>query len=227
MNNITNAQAYAKFINKTVDTIAQISISTQSEKHFIKHIKAFIKSYQTSEKEFINWIFDGKYHQSNVEDGEKHRQPTTAECLNWYYTLLAIIHDGQKQGNNLYRRIYFNLQEPETAFENTAKTLWFRYAKNPENFPDNFQTTYQLLIEDALRGVNEDLLTASGGKAGANDLTDTEQNILEALGKDTLKGEPLLKKAGYNYSSHYKTILSGLVKRRILEKILSKGYKTK
>ncbi|MBN1796818.1 MAG: hypothetical protein JW804_09110 [Sedimentisphaerales bacterium] len=54
-------------------------------------------------------------------------------------------------------------------------------------------------------------------------LTDTESYILEALGKDTLKGPVLLKKAGYDNSSHYRNILSNLVKRKILERN-GKGY---
>lgn len=50
----------------------------------------------------------------------------------------------------------------------------------------------------------------------AAELTDTESNILEALGNDTLRGSALLKKAGYDNSSHYRGVLSNLVKRDIL-----------
>ncbi len=50
------------------------------------------------------------------------------------------------------------------------------------------------------------------------DLTDTEKNILEALGSDTLHGPELYKKAGYDNSSHYRGIVSNLVKREILGK---------
>lgn len=56
-------------------------------------------------------------------------------------------------------------------------------------------------------------------------LTDTESNILEALRNDTLRGAELLKKAGYDNSSHYRTILSNLVKRTILGRN-SNGYYT-
>jgi hypothetical protein len=49
-------------------------------------------------------------------------------------------------------------------------------------------------------------------------LTDTESNILEALGDSTLHGPALLEKAGYDNSSHYRAILSGLVKRNILDR---------
>ena len=49
-------------------------------------------------------------------------------------------------------------------------------------------------------------------------LTDSEQNLLEALGGKTLRGPELLREAGYDNSSHYRTILSNLVKRNILRK---------
>jgi len=60
-------------------------------------------------------------------------------------------------------------------------------------------------------------------KSTRNKPTDTEQNILESLGNDTLRGQELLKKAGYDFSSHYRGILSNLVKRGVLEKTGS-GY---
>ena len=56
------------------------------------------------------------------------------------------------------------------------------------------------------------------------ELTDTEQNLLEALGGKTLRGPELLGEAGYNNSSHYRTILSNLCKRGILRKH-PKGYR--
>ncbi|MHC4637808.1 MAG: hypothetical protein ACYTBV_09960 [Planctomycetota bacterium] len=49
-------------------------------------------------------------------------------------------------------------------------------------------------------------------------LTDTESNILEALGAETLIGAKLLTKAGYDNSSHYRQILSNLCKRKILDR---------
>lgn len=48
-------------------------------------------------------------------------------------------------------------------------------------------------------------------------LTDTEQNILQALGDAHMTGPVLLKKAGYDNSSHYRQILSNLRKRDILD----------
>jgi hypothetical protein len=55
------------------------------------------------------------------------------------------------------------------------------------------------------------------------ELTDTEENILEALGSDTLRGAELLKRAGYDNSSHYRQILSNLRKRGIIDRDI-KGY---
>jgi hypothetical protein len=57
--------------------------------------------------------------------------------------------------------------------------------------------------------------------------TDTEENILEALGNGTMKAKALLAKAGYDESSHYRGILSGLVKRGVFikQKGKSGGYK--
>ncbi len=63
----------------------------------------------------------------------------------------------------------------------------------------------------------------NGADIKPSQLTDTENNILEALGKDTLRGPELLKKTGYDYSSHYRSILSNLVKRQILGRN-SNGY---
>jgi hypothetical protein len=48
-------------------------------------------------------------------------------------------------------------------------------------------------------------------------LNEAEQNIIEALGKATLTGEEIGKKAGYPYNSNFKTTLSNLRKRGILE----------
>jgi len=55
------------------------------------------------------------------------------------------------------------------------------------------------------------------------ELTDTEENILEALGSDKLRGTELLKRAGYDNSSHYRQILSNLRKRKIIDRDI-KGY---
>jgi hypothetical protein len=55
-------------------------------------------------------------------------------------------------------------------------------------------------------------------------LTDTESNLLEALGEEIMTGPELLKKAGYDYSSNFRSILSNLFKRGILEKT-GNGYK--
>ena len=55
---------------------------------------------------------------------------------------------------------------------------------------------------------------------------DEEKYILEALGSDTLHGPELFNKAGYDNSSHYRGIVSNLVKRKILGKN-EQGYYAK
>ena len=86
---------------------------------------------------------------------------------------------------------------------------------------------YQRVMEqmhkeiEGLRIDKESLLQIAAGKtllpvvSEPLGLTDTESNIIQALGNKTLKGSELLEKAGYNNSSHYRQILSNLVKRKI------------
>lgn len=47
-------------------------------------------------------------------------------------------------------------------------------------------------------------------------ITETERNILEALGEGKLNGQQLAKKAGYPCNSNFKNTLSSLVKRGLL-----------
>lgn len=54
-------------------------------------------------------------------------------------------------------------------------------------------------------------------------LTDTEANILEALGTEALRGEKLGRRTGYPYNSNFRNVLSNLVKRDLLGKG-PKGY---
>jgi hypothetical protein len=63
----------------------------------------------------------------------------------------------------------------------------------------------------------------SGDYLPEPELTDTEGIILEALGTCVLKGAELLKLGGYDYSSHYRQILSNLTKRQILGRSI-RGY---
>jgi hypothetical protein len=78
------------------------------------------------------------------------------------------------------------------------------------------ELTEQLRRFNSFRLPPETAKEQTGGATAPKNLTDTEQNILEALGKDTLKGESLLKKAGYDYTGTYRGILSNLKKRDIL-----------
>lgn len=56
------------------------------------------------------------------------------------------------------------------------------------------------------------------------ELNDTEQNVIEAVGEDTLIAEELAKKAGYPCNSNFKSTLSSLRKRGILDNKFPKGY---
>lgn len=83
-----------------------------------------------------------------------------------------------------------------------------------------FETLWKHIEMDlADHGLLEQPEAQNGGEkidVSNQDLTYTETNILEALGDETLRGKELLKLAGYDYSSHYRQILSNLKKRGIL-----------
>jgi hypothetical protein len=49
-----------------------------------------------------------------------------------------------------------------------------------------------------------------------SDLTEQEQNVVKALGSQRMTGEELAEKLDVAYSGPFKTMLSTLVKRRIL-----------
>jgi len=58
------------------------------------------------------------------------------------------------------------------------------------------------------------------------DLNDTEETLIQALGKETLTGEDMARKTGYPYNSNIKSTLSSLRKRKILDNN-SPGYSLK
>jgi hypothetical protein len=93
-------------------------------------------------------------------------------------------------------------------------------------FIDTLPPINDVELLDAMRGeVSVAALrqgAGSGGDAFAPAkhvaiLNDTDKNILEALGKDTMKGELLAGKAGYPYNSNFKSTLSSLKKRHLLD----------
>lgn len=92
--------------------------------------------------------------------------------------------------------------------------------------PGGFIGEYVLLAGEMIRWAER--LETEKAQAGLEkkeaELTDTESNILEALADNVMTGPKLLKKAGYDYSSHYRGILSNLCKRNIIEKT-GRGYK--
>ncbi len=69
-------------------------------------------------------------------------------------------------------------------------------------------STKQILIKDR---TEENEVNING-----EILNDSERNIIEALGTNTLTGEDLSAKAGYPYNSNFKSTLSSLRKRKII-----------
>jgi hypothetical protein len=55
------------------------------------------------------------------------------------------------------------------------------------------------------------------------DLNETERNIVEAIGDSVLRGDKIAKLAGYPFNSNFKTTLSSLKKRGILDN-KGRGY---
>lgn len=72
----------------------------------------------------------------------------------------------------------------------------------------------------------EDLQKYKKNKPTEIKLNECEKNILVALGKDSLKGEELAKKAGYPYDSTFRQTLSSLRRFGILDND-SNGYSLK
>jgi hypothetical protein len=80
----------------------------------------------------------------------------------------------------------------------------------------------ELDVTIKIRGVLATLKVgpAAGGKrelaADGKRLSEIEENILEALGSETLTGEHIAERAGYPSNSNFRTALSGMVRRGIL-----------
>jgi hypothetical protein len=72
---------------------------------------------------------------------------------------------------------------------------------------------FVLMLERIAENKGQDTLTLNEEE---HDINDTEQNIIEALGNETLTGEKLAKKASYPYDFKFKSSLSELRKRGIL-----------
>lgn len=58
-----------------------------------------------------------------------------------------------------------------------------------------------------------------------DDLTDAEETLLEALGDKIMAGPQLADESGFPNNSTFRTRLSNLVKRGILEKLADQGYR--
>jgi hypothetical protein len=72
---------------------------------------------------------------------------------------------------------------------------------------------FVLMLERIAKNTGNDTLTLNDAEHG---LDDAEQDIIEAIGNETLTGEKLAKKAGRPYNFKFKSSLSGLRKRGIL-----------
>ena len=70
-----------------------------------------------------------------------------------------------------------------------------------------------LMLQRIAKDTGHDTLTLNDAVHGLNEI---EQDIIEALGDETLTGEKLAKKAGRPYNFKFRSSLSGLRKRGIL-----------
>lgn len=160
------------------------------------------------------------------------RPPMTEETVRLRaYVLLTILHDhALKNEVSLIADENVWPRDDDDVPGDFALTAWKDMEANPSWSCG--------AIDRALHVVEADL-DAFGLKPGGEEqpgttaneqvrnqvqLTDTEENILEALGDRQMVGRVLLKEAGYDDSSHYRQILSNLVKRGILEKT-GHGYR--
>ncbi len=112
----------------------------------------------------------------------------------------------------------------EIYIEYPVELLWESWGEAVEDDCEHLDLALLVLENSLLKRqiASPETFEAWGGMP-EHELTDTEQNILTALGGDTLSGPDLLKRAGYDYSSHYRQILSNLRKRRILGRS-AQGY---
>jgi hypothetical protein len=154
----------------------------------------------------------------------------------WVYHLIDSLRSDAN--NSIKKHVYGDLKEEirDLIFtQNREMMILYKWAKDStqksvlissSDIKNLFNASAHVL-EKMYKSLEGQLPKLASGKTVQENLTDTEQNIIEALGDKTMKGQELLKNAGYDYSSHYKTILSNLVKRGILENIHNKGYKRK
>jgi hypothetical protein len=112
----------------------------------------------------------------------------------------------------------------ETYTQHPVELLWQAWGKAIEDDCEHLDFAL-LALENVIlrRQMASHEMFGARGSMPEYELTDTEQNILTALGGDTLKGPDLLRRAGYDNSSHYRKILSNLTKRRILGRS-AEGY---
>ncbi len=122
---------------------------------------------------FFPWKFGSKWElyekqreQVNRDEFIKLAKP---KMLDFWYVLLACIHDGEKQGLCCHRRIYFNWEDKVQTPENMIGfSVWFEYVKKPlkrQLYPAlplwircaDTESHYRDAIQEAMRVVRADL----------------------------------------------------------------------
>jgi hypothetical protein len=221
---------YREFIDDVVEEVAELTATTESRKHAVKHIESFLELHeQTLEAEAAK---EAAFLREHKNDGTRYfresggadswfyppqlsgkeanypaltfREPTEQERIDFCYTLLAIINDGQKQGPFPHHRIYFEgegVSKDSTYtlhYKDSAATLcygvWSYYVTTPldEQFAKSIdfakkESQYRHFIQDALNVVRNDLPqkrdagTNAGQKGnGKPKPEETKQNVTPA-----------------------------------------------
>jgi hypothetical protein len=108
------------------------------------------------------------------------------------------------------------------SFPGSYRDLWEASVSYPEFLSEQLRRTVQEWLGGELEVTCDQ--QAQAPVSATPNLNDTEGNILEALGGDTMTGEELAKQAGYPFNSNFRSTLSRLVSRGILVN-LKPGYR--
>ena len=183
---------YQEFLADVADEIGELISKPRVKQWFIKHIESYLKCYRTSAQQrepftrrelpsggkeiqvglpsdpgdASEWLMPYRlWTDEPTSPISKHlfRPPTKAENLDAQFTLLAIIHDGQRQKSHPDHKIYFHWQGKK-FFEDTNQQLagcvWTAWSKNPEAF-EGRESYCRKGIEKALEMVKANLAHSS------------------------------------------------------------------
>jgi len=163
------------------------------------------------------------------------RRPSEKEKLMCNYVLLAIIHDyvilssSRPTDHLIYPRYedrkYFKL---EKFYRELGKYYCNQTYEESLYHPASLQGNLLHLdrvFEHLKVDIKKQMINEKENKSSCKTviLTDAEKFIIKALGKERINGEKLAKKAGYPFNSNFKSTLSQLRKREILDN-LAPGY---